>query len=145
MTKDKSFYKTLIPLAISISLQTLITYGVNSAANVMIGSPGDTAISGVYVGGQLQQVLQMFVAGIEGAILILAAQYWGKKDTDSIRKVVSVGVKFALVVGILTTLCAALFPAQIIGLFTGEAGVIQEGAAYLQIVAFTYLLSASPR
>ena len=139
MTKDKSFYKTLITLAIPISLQNLITYGVNFADNVMIGSLGDNAISGVYVGGQLQQVLQMFVAGIEGAILILAAQYWGKKDTDSIRKVVSVGVKFALVVGILTTLCAALFPAQIIGLFTGEAGVIQEGAAYLQIVAFTYL------
>ena len=139
MTKDKSFYKTLITLAIPISLQNLITYGVNFADNVMIGSLGDNAISGVYVGGQLQQVLQMFVAGIEGAILILAAQYWGKKDTDSIRKVVSVGVKFALAVGILTTLCAALFPAQIIGLFTGEAGVIQEGAAYLQIVAFTYL------
>ena len=74
MTKDKSFYKTLITLAIPISLQNLITYGVNFADNVMIGSLGDNAISGVYVGGQLQQVLQMFVAGIEGAILILAAQ-----------------------------------------------------------------------
>ena len=51
-------------------------------------------------GGQLQTVLQMFVGGIEGAILILAAQYWGKKDTQSIRKVVSIGVKFALGVGI---------------------------------------------
>ena len=138
-TKDRSFYKSLFLLAIPISLQNLITYGVNFADNVMIGSLGDNAISGVYVGGQLQQVLQMFVAGIEGAILILAAQYWGKKDTGSIRKVVSVGVKFAFVVGLLITLGAVLFPAQIIGLFTGEAGVIQEGAAYLQIVGFTYI------
>ena len=50
MTKDKSFYKTLITLAIPISLQNLITYGVNFADNVMIGSLGDNAISGVYVG-----------------------------------------------------------------------------------------------
>ena len=78
MTKDKSFYKTLITLAIPISLQNLITYGVNFADNVMIGSLGDNAISGVYVGGPLQPVPQMFVAGIEGALLILAAEFWGK-------------------------------------------------------------------
>ena len=47
MTKDKSFYKALITLAIPISLQNLITYGVNFADNVMIGSLGDNAISGV--------------------------------------------------------------------------------------------------
>ena len=63
-TKDRSFYKSLFLLAIPISLQNLITYGVNFADNVMIGSLGDNAISGVYVGGQLQQVLQMFVAGM---------------------------------------------------------------------------------
>ena len=78
-TKDRSFYKNLFLLAIPISLQNLITYGVNFADNVMIGSLGDNAISGVYVGGQLQQVLQMFVAGIEGAILILAASTGAKR------------------------------------------------------------------
>ena len=95
-TKDRSFYRSLILLAVPISLQNLVTFAVNFADNVMIGSLGDDAISGVYVGGQLQSVVQMFVGGIEGAILILAAQYWGRKDRDSIRKVVSIGVKFAL-------------------------------------------------
>ena len=100
---------------------------------------GDDAISGVYIGGQLQSVLQMFVGGIEGAILILAAQYWGKKDTQSIRKVVSIGIKFALAVGLLSSLVAVLFPQWVIRAFTTEPGVIQEGAAYVQIVGFTYL------
>ena len=138
-TKDKSFYRTLIALAIPISLQNLVTFAVNFADNLMIGSLGDNAISGVYVGGQLQSVLQMFVGGIEGAILILAAQYWGKKDTASIRKVVSIGVKFALAVGILMSLLAVSFPEEVIRIFTKEAGVIEEGAAYVQIVGFTYL------
>ncbi len=138
-TKDRSFYRTLIALAIPISLQNLITFAVNFADNLMIGSLGDNAISGVYVGNQLQSVLQMFVGGIEGAILILAAQYWGKKDTASIRKVVSIGVKFALGVGIVMTLVAVSFPEWMIRIFTKEPGVIQEGAAYVQIVGFTYL------
>ncbi len=138
-TKDKSFYKTLVTLAIPISLQNLITFAVNFADNLMIGSLGDNAVSGVYVGNQMQAVVQMFIGGVEGAILILAAQYWGKKDTASIRKVVSIGVKFALGVGIAASLIAVLFPSVVIGLFTQEAGVIQEGAVYLQIVGFTYL------
>lgn len=138
-TKDRSFYRTLITLAIPISLQNLITFAVNFADNLMIGKLGDNAISGVYVGNQMQAVVQMFIGGVEGAILILAAQYWGKKDTPSIRKVVSIGVKFALGVGVAFTLVAALFPAQVIRLFTQEPGVIAEGAVYLQIVGFTYL------
>lgn len=138
-TKDRSFYKTLFALAVPISLQNLITFAVNFADNLMIGSLGDDAISGVYVANQLQTVVQMFVAGIEGAILILAAQYWGKRDSSSIRKVVSVGMKFALGVGMLATLSAVLFPEWIIRAFTQEPGVIREGAAYVQIVGFTYL------
>lgn len=139
ITRDRSFYKTLIALAVPISLQNLITFAVGFADNLMIGRLGDNAISGVYVGNQMQAVLQMFIAGIEGAILILAAQYWGKKDAASIRKVVSVGVKFAFGVGLLVTLAAVLFPSAIIGLFTSEPGVIAEGGVYLRIVGFTYL------
>ena len=138
-TKDRSFYRSLVTLAVPISLQNLVTFAVSFADNVMIGSLGDDAISGVYIGGQLQSVLQMFVGGIEGAILILAAQYWGKKDTQSIRKVVSIGIKFALAVGLLSSLVAVLFPQWVIRAFTQEPGVIQEGAAYVQIVGFTYL------
>lgn len=138
-TKDRSFYRSLVTLAVPISLQNLVTFAVSFADNVMIGSLGDDAISGVYIGGQLQSVLQMFVGGIEGAILILAAQYWGKKDTQSIRKVVSIGIKFALAVGLLSSLVAVLFPQWVIRVFTTEPGVIQEGAAYVQIVGFTYL------
>lgn len=136
-TKDRSFYRSLVTLAVPISLQNLVTFAVSFADNVMIGSLGDDAISGVYIGGQLQSVLQMFVGGIEGAILILAAQYWGKKDTQSIRKVVSIGIKFALAVGLLSSLVAVLFPQWVIRAFTTEPGVIQEGAAYVQIVGFT--------
>lgn len=137
-TRDRSFYKTLLALAIPISLQNLITFAVGFADNLMIGRLGDNAVSGVYIGGQVQTVVQMFTGGVEGAILILAAQYWGKKDTESIRRVVSIGVKLAAAVGAVFSLGTVLFPGAIIGLFTKESGVIAEGTVYLQIVGFTY-------
>ena len=139
LTRDKSFYRSLLLLALPIALQNLVTFSVNLADSVMVGSLGDTAVAGMYMGNQIQTLLQVFSGGIEGAILILAAQYWGKRDAASIRRIVAIGVRFSVIVGaVLTVLCAA-WPVQIIGLFTQDADTISTGAAYLRIVCFSYL------
>lgn len=138
-TKDRDFYKSLLTLSIPIALQNLVTFAVGLLDNLMIGALGDAAVSGVYMGTQIQTLLQVFSGGIEGAILILAAQYWGKRDTETIRKIVAVGMKFSLGFGLLLTAVCALFPAFVISLFTAEESVIASGAEYLGIVAFSYL------
>lgn len=139
-TRDRQFYKSLVTLAVPIALQNLVTFSVGLADNVMIGSLGDNAVSGVYMGNQIQTLLQVFSGGIEGAILILAAQYWGKRDTDSIRRIVSIGIRFSLAFGALLTLICTLFPTAVISLFTNDPEIIRTGAEYLSVVAFSYLL-----
>ena len=138
-TKDKNFYKMLLVLAIPIALQNLITFSVGLCDNVMIGTLGDAAISGVYMGGQIQTLLQVFSGGIEGAILVLAAQYWGSGDRESIRKIVSVGIKFSVIFGVLTTVICAAFPEWVISLFTPQTDVIRSGGEYLGIVCYSFL------
>ncbi|MCL2058806.1 MAG: MATE family efflux transporter [Oscillospiraceae bacterium] len=139
MTRDRSFYKTLLRLAIPISLQNLVTFAVNFADNLMVGRLGDNAVSGVYMGNQPHTLIVMYIGGTTGALLILAAQYWGKDDRNSIKKVVSIGTMFTLAPSaVLTTVCL-IFSSQIISLFTNDAGVIAEGAAYLRIVACSYM------
>lgn len=139
LTKDRSFYKNLIALAIPIALQNLVTFAVNLADSVMVGYLGDAAVSGMYMGNQIQTLLQVFSGGIEGAILILAAQYWGKRDTVSIRKIVSIGMKLSLAVGLVLTLVCAAIPGRIIRLFTADPQTIETGARYLGIVCFSYI------
>ena len=139
LTKDRSFYKNLIALAIPIALQNLVTFAVNLADSVMVGYLGDAAVSGMYMGNQIQTLLQVFSGGIEGAILILAAQYWGKRDTGAIRKIVSIGMKLSLAVGLVLTLVCAAIPDRIIRLFTADPQTIETGARYLGIVCFSYI------
>ncbi len=139
MTRDKSFYKTLIKLAIPMVLQNLITFSVGLADNVMIGSLGDSAVSGVYMGNQIQTVLQVLSAGIEAAILLLSAQYWGKRDTDSIKKIISVGATFSIALGIVFTTVCAIIPRQVLSIFTDEASVIDMGVEYVSFVCYTYI------
>ena len=45
-TRDKSFYKTLVTLAIPIALQNAVTFAVGLADNVMIGTLGASAMCG---------------------------------------------------------------------------------------------------
>ncbi len=139
MTRDKKFYKNLFLLALPIALQNLVTFSVNLADSVMVGSLGDAAVSGMYMGNQIQTLLQVFSGGIEGAILVLAAQYWGKRDTSAIRKIASVGIKLSLAVCLLLTTVCAVIPKPIISLFTKDAAVIKTGAEYLSIVCFSYI------
>jgi len=139
LTRDRTFYKSLVSLAIPIALQNLITYSVNLADSVMVGTLGDAAVSGMYMGNQIQTLLQVFSTGIEGAILILAAQYWGKRDTSSIRRIVSIGIKFSLAVGSVLTILCFLFPRDIILLFTKDPRTVAIGAEYLRIVCLSYV------
>ena len=46
MISEKSFYKTFALLTLSLALQNLLTYGVNLADNLMLGSYSETALSG---------------------------------------------------------------------------------------------------
>lgn len=55
-TRDKSFYKTSSRSRYGCA-QNAVTFAVGLADNVMIGTLGDSAISGVYVGSQLQTLL----------------------------------------------------------------------------------------
>ncbi len=138
-TRDRSFYRSLVALAVPVALQNLITFAVSFADNLMVGALGDAAVSGVYMGGQVQTFLQMFSGGIEGAILILAAQYWGRQDTGSIKKIVSIGLHFSVLVGILVTAVCLIAPGPIISVFAKDPSVVADGADYLRVVCFSYL------
>ena len=137
--ESKRFYQSLMALVLPITLQNFITNAVNSADVFMLGYVGQTELSAVSLANQFQFLLSGVFFGISSAVVMLASQYWGKKDTESIRRVVSIGVKLAAAVGAVFSLVTVLFPGLIIGLFTKEAGVIAEGTVYLQIVGFTYL------
>ena len=139
ITKDKKFYTSLILLALPIALQNLITFSVGLADSIMVGSLGDSAVSGMYMGNQIQTLLQVFSGGIEGAILILAAQYWGRGDTAAIKKISAIGIRLSAAVGIILTAACAIFPRGVISLFTSDEATVALGAEYLGIVCFSYV------
>ena len=139
ITKDGNFYKTVLMLAVPISLQHLVTFLVGFADNVMVGRLGDDAVSGVYLGGQVQFLLQQLVVGLGSALLILAAQYFGKGDTATVRRLTSLVLRIGVVASVILSFVTALFPRAILSLFSNESGPLSEGVPYVRILAFSFL------
>ncbi len=139
LTRDRSYYKSLVTLAFPVAAQGLIAFLASFADNLMVSSMGDEAVSGVYFASQINIFVQMFTGGISGIILILSAQYWGKKDTANVKKIIAIGLRFSLIAGLTVTLACLLFPGAILGVFTSDPGIVREGVLYLRVVSCSYL------
>lgn len=139
-TRDKSFYRTFFPLLAVVSLQQLAALAVNMADNIMLGSYSELALSGATLVNQIQFILQQIAVGIGMGIVVLASRYWGQKRTEPIKKIISLGVKIGLVVGVVFFLAAQLWPHAILSLFIEEEAVIAEGMRYLKVVSWTYIV-----
>lgn len=140
--KEKRFYKSFFSMTAVIALQNLISFAVNLADNIMIGDYSQTALSGVAMVSQVQFMLQMIILGIGSGITVLGAQYWGKNQTEPIRRVTSAGMTLALGAGTLLTLLTCLFPSQTLSILTNEPAVIGEGVKYMQILCWSFVLYA---
>lgn len=139
-TKNRSFYRTFFPLLIIVVLQQLAALMVNMVDNIMLGRYTELALSGATLVNQLQFMLQQIAAGIGMGIVVLASQYWGQRRLEPIRKIISVGVRFGLIIGIVFTVLSFLFPVQILSIFTDDALVVEEGVRYLRIICWTYVV-----
>ncbi len=139
IVKDKKFYTNLLALTVPIVLQNIITYLVTLADNIMVGSLGETALSGVFMANQVMSFIQMLVIGLSTSCSVLATQYWGKRDTKSVSSIGAITLRFAIGIGLVTWAVVFFFPTQVVSLFTNEAEVIQVGAGYIRIICFTYL------
>ena len=93
--KDE-FYSSMIRLVIPIVLQNLISTAVNSADVVIVGLIGQDALSSVSLANQLQFILNLVYCGIASGATIMAAQYWGKQDTDAIEKIMGIAMRFSI-------------------------------------------------
>jgi len=108
----------------------------------MLGRYTELALSGATLVNQIQFVLQSVVHGIGMGVSVLGSQYWGKRDIDPIRRITSIGVKFAFLIGLIFLLATKLFPETVVGLFTHDKAVIAEAVKYLDIMCWTYIIFA---
>ncbi len=139
LCRDKSFYRTAAKLTSFIALQNVIVCFVGLVDNVMIGAYSQDALSGVALANQVQFLLQMVMNGVGSGLSVIAAQYWGTRRMQPIKRVVTIAIDIAVVLGLAFFAVAQLCPEWVLGLLTSDAAAIGEGAAYMRVVSFSYV------
>lgn len=142
LTKDKSFYKTLLIIALPVALQQLISLAVVMLDNVMVGSLGDVSLSAVSQANQVTVFFTFFVRGISGGAALLISQYWGKKDTGRIKQIFSMTFVSTIILAGIVTVFVFFCPSLVVKFFSNNNDILSEATDYIKIACFSYILFA---
>lgn len=138
---DREFYHKLGGLMLPIALQALLLAAVGASDAAMLGFLSQDAMSGVSLATQITFVHSLFMETLVFGSTIVNAQYWGKGDRETPRKIFCLILRYAFLVSLLFTLASVLIPETLMRIFTSEAALIEVGAGYLRVVSVSYLFS----
>lgn len=137
---NRHFYKNLFVLVLPIAFQNLMSALVSASDALMLGLVNQASLSAVSLATQVQFVLSLFWAALTIGTTILAAQYWGRKDTVSVEKVLVIALKYSFAVSFVFFAAAFMFPIALMRIFTNDESLAALGAVYLRTVSWSYLL-----
>ncbi len=95
--KDE-FYGRLSGLVFPIAFQQFMLSLVGASDAVMLGSLSQDALSAVSLAGQVMFVFNLFLAALTIGASMFAAQYWGKKDKDTVERILAFVLRFSLII-----------------------------------------------
>lgn len=142
MLSTKELYKWTLRLALPLMIQNLINTLVNTADTIMLGYVGQNAMAASSLANQYTFVLQCVFFGMATATSVLCAQYWGKKDSKTIERVIGLAARVSIIFSILFTVVSFIFPEAIMTMLTDSPETISIGAQYLKIMSLSFLFMA---
>lgn len=135
---DKELYQKMLKIAVPISLQSMITVGINLMDTVMLSSMGDAQLSASSLAGQFINLFMIFCMGIGMGASVLTSRFWGMRDLSSLKKSITIMLRFALIFSLVFTVATILAPGWIMRIYTNEPEIIEFGIRYLKWMIPTY-------
>lgn len=139
--KDSAFYKRAAAIAIPISLQSVITIGVNLADTVMVGALGENTLSATALANQFVNIFHICCMGIGMGASVLTARFWGMKDLTSLKKTITLMLRLCIGLATIVFMLPTIFaPEFLMKIYSDDALVIAEGVRYYKWMIPCYLL-----
>lgn len=126
-------------LSAQLMVQSMVTALVSAADAIMSGALDQQALSAITLAGQVMQLYSFFLMALCIGSTVLASQYFGINDLESVRKVMNITLRSSVTGGAVFFILALLAPAGIMGFFTDEGELIEIGADYLKLCSPAFL------
>lgn len=142
LNKDKTFYKSLLKLALPVVLQNVLNSSLVMVGTFMLGRLGETEIAAATLANTPFFVVLLMVFGFQSGSSVLFSQYWGKKDLKSINKILGIGVYACTGITFIFSLICFVFAGKIMSVINHDPEIIRLASQYMRITAFSYVLNA---
>ena len=133
------FMKSLCKIAIPVTLQSMLQASFSIIDQIMIGQLGETNISAVGLCGNYSLIFSVVIGAVSTVAGILIAQFVGADDDKEAWCSFDISLICGIIISALFLFSSGIFPTQILGLYTNDIRIINTGAVYFQIVAFSYI------
>lgn len=133
------FMKSLCKIAIPVTLQSMLQASFSIVDQIMIGQLGETNISAVGLCGNFSLIFSVVIGAVSTVAGILIAQFIGAEDIKEAWSSFDLSLICGIIISALFLLAAGILPLQILGLYTKDMSIINTGAVYFRIVAFSYI------
>ncbi len=135
---DRHFYQQILQLAIPVSLQQLITVGINLMDTIMLSSMGDAQLSASSLASQFINIFQICCMGLGMGASVLTSRFWGMQDKHSLRKSITIMLRLCLIFASVFTVATWLRPDLIMRIYSNDPEIITYGVSYLNWLLPTY-------
>ena len=139
--ESKQFNRRLFGMVLPIAFQSFMTAAVSASDAIMVGFLEQEALSAVSLAGQVTFVLNLFITVLMQGTTMLAAQYWGRGERDTVERILGLSLRYVAVITAIFAFAAMCFPNSLMRIFTNEEALITRGASYLRIVGASYIPS----
>ncbi len=142
MRREPGFYRQTALLAVPIMLQNLITNAMGLLDTFMVGLLGELPLAAVTLANIPCFVIMLVIFGIQSGSSVLISQNWGKRNLDTISRVVGVGLYCAGAITFVFALVMFFFSQPFMSLFGNDIQVVALAAQYARIIGFSFFLDS---
>ena len=135
----KSFLKTVLVIAVPITLQSMLQSSFSMIDQIMIGQLNEVAIASIGIVGKFTGIYNVLIAAFSTIAGIMISQYLGNKNQNEIHRSFFINLYLSLILAFFFMFISMAFSEKIIYLYNKDPELINCASLYLRIISFGYL------
>jgi putative MATE family efflux protein len=140
--RDRQYFSDIWRIGFPIFIQQLAFAALNMLGVLFVGQKGETAVAAVGLAGQVAFLLNLVHFGVISGAAMFTAQFWGRGDTQNLRRMLGLCLALAVSVSLIFLALAQFFPEGILRIYSEDEAVIALGGDYIRTFSWTFLFFA---
>lgn len=136
------FAAIFFPIFFPIAVRNITNSLVSIVDVLMLGRLDDVALSGASFANQFSLIVSLTLSGLTSGASVMIAQYWGRKDKNTIERIIAIALRFSFSIVTVFFMLSAFFPRMLMSFYTNDTQIIDAGVTYLRCVCPSYFILA---